>query len=88
MHGPPIPAEVAGAASSACIGGFNAARITPGGLLNHLQALSQQRSIAVVQVDVISGGAAVHQANCLPHHKGHGLCLCLEEGPKRESTIA
>lgn len=71
---------MAGAASSACIGGFDAARITPGGLLNHLQALSQQRSIAVVQVDVISGGAAVHQANCLPTTKATASASVSKKG--------
>ncbi len=44
-----------------------------GGLLDDFQALGEQGSIAVVQVDVVSGGGPGFETNRVGDHKGDSL---------------
>ena len=48
-----------------------------GGLLDDFQALGEQGSIAVVEVDVVSGGGPGFQTNRFGDHKGDSLGLGL-----------
>jgi len=56
-------------------GVFDCSENDSGGLLDHFQAFSEQRGIAVVQVDVISRCPAGLKSDGLSDHKSDGLGL-------------
>jgi hypothetical protein len=58
-------------------GRFQCGKDDGGGLLDDLQALGQQGSIAVVQVDVISGRGSGFETNCFADNEGDSLGLRL-----------
>jgi hypothetical protein len=71
-----------------------------GGLPHDFQALGQQGSVAVVQVDIVGGSGAHFHTNGFTHHKRDGLGLGFPRSPirrlrrppngsrKRKSSIA
>ena len=73
---PPLPAAAVGwrvSLSSASIGGSSADKNHVCRLLDDFQALGEQRSVALIQVDVVGRRVVIDQADRLAHHERDGL---------------